>query len=233
MTCSNQQIAGISYDGGYADYMLAPQEALAAIPEELDAVNAAPLLCAGITTFNALRNSGARAGDLVAVQGVGGLGHLAIQYARHMGFHTVALSGSDEKRELASELGAHEFVDSSRENPVEFLQQRGGAKLILTTAPNAEAMSAVIDGLAVGGKLLVVAATPDAIEVSPFQLLMARRSVSGWPSGTPRDSEDAMSFTARTGSRAYIETYPLDQVQQAFERMVNNEARFRVVLTMK
>ena len=232
VTCANQQIAGISYDGGYADYMLAPQEALAAVPEELDAVHAAPLLCAGITTFNALRHSGAGPGDVVGIQGVGGLGHLAIQYARHMGFHTVALSGGDDKRELARELGAQDYVDTSRQDAVEFLQQLGGARVILSTAPNAGLMSSVIDGLGVDGKLLLVGATPDAIEVSPFQLLMARRSVSGWPSGTPSDSEDTMSFSARTGSQARIETYPLEDVENAYRRMIDNKARFRVVLTM-
>jgi len=232
VTCQNQKIAGISYDGGYAQYMVAPQEALASIPDELSAVDAAPLLCAGITTFNALRNSGARPGDVVAVQGVGGLGHLAIQYAARMGFKTVAISGSGDKRDLALELGAAVYVDASQEDPVAVLQALGGASLILTTAPDARTMAAVIDGLGVGGELLILGAVAETFEVSPFQLLLARRSIRGWPSGTPDDSEDAMRFTALTGSRALIETYPLEQAEAAYARMINNEARFRVVLTM-
>ena len=232
VTCERQQIAGISYDGGYAEYMVAPVEALAAIPDELDAVDAAPLLCAGITTYNALRNSGARAGDLVAVQGVGGLGHLAIQFAAHMGFRTVAISGGEAKRHLAMELGAVDYIDASAGNPAEALATRGGARVVLATAPDAKAMSGLIDGLRVGGTLLVVGATADALQVSPFQLIMQRRAVAGWPSGTPKDSEETFGFSILSGARARIERYPLARAAEAYQRMISNQARFRVVLTM-
>ncbi|MCG9972079.1 alcohol dehydrogenase [Christiangramia crocea] len=230
INCQNGKISGISYDGGYAEYMTAPKEAVANVPEELSSVDAAPLLCAGITVYNALRNSGIRAGDLVAVQGIGGLGHLAIQYASKMGMRTVAISTSDSKKELAKELGAHHFINTEKQDASEELQKLGGAKLILATAPHSDAISSVVDGLGIDGKLLMVAATGEPIEVSPMQLLMGRKSAAGWPSGTAMDSEDTLNFSAMTGTKPMIEEYPLEKVNEAFERMMNNKARFRVVL---
>ncbi len=230
INCENAKVSGISYDGGYAEYMCAPQEAIAAIPEELSSAEAAPLLCAGITVYNALRNSGIRPGDLVAVQGIGGLGHLAVQYAVKMGMRTVAISTSDSKKDLARELGAQHFINTGNEDPSEALQKLGGAKLILTTAPNGDAITSVVNGLGLDGKLLMVAATMDPVEVSPMQLLMGRKSVSGWPSGTAKDSEDTLQFSALTGTAPMIEEYPLEEVEKAYERMINNKARFRVVL---
>lgn len=232
VTCDNAQISGISYDGGYAEYMLAPVEALVAIPEGLSSVEAAPLLCAGVTTYNGMRHTGAVAGDVVAVQGVGGLGHLAIQYAHAMGFHTVALSRGTDKKALALELGADTYVDTEAEDAVQALQGLGGARVIVATAPNPKLMSSVVDGLGVNGQLLVLGAAAEPIEVSPFQLLMARRSVVGHPSGTPADSEDTLGFSALRDIQTRIETYPLSDVNAAYQRMINNEARFRVVLTM-
>lgn len=232
VTCENQQVCGISYDGGYAEYMLAPVEALVAIPDELTSVAAAPLLCAGVTTYNALRNAGAQAGDVVAVLGVGGLGHLGVQYAHAMGFHTVAMSRGTDKKDLAMQLGADTYIDTEAGNPVEALQALGGARVILATAPNPKLMSSVIDGLRANGQLLVVGASPEPIEVSPFQLLMARRSVAGHPSGSPQDSQDTLGFSALRDIETHIETFPLAKVNDAYKRMIDNEARFRVVLTM-
>ncbi|MCM8570558.1 alcohol dehydrogenase [Gramella jeungdoensis] len=228
--CENGKISGISYDGGYAEYMTAPNEAVAGVPEDLSSADAAPLLCAGITVYNALRNSGIQAGDVVAVQGIGGLGHLAIQYASKMGMRTVAISTSDDKKELAKELGAHHFINTGNKDASEELQKLGGARLILATAPHSDAISSVVDGLGIDGKLLMVAATGEPIEVSPMQLLMGRKSAAGWPSGTAMDSEDTLNFSAMTGTKPMIEEYPLDNVNEAFERMMNNKARFRVVL---
>lgn len=230
INCINAKIAGISYDGGYAEYMCAPQEAIAAIPEELSSTEAAPLLCAGITVYNALRNSGIRPGDLVAVQGIGGLGNLAVQYAVKMGMRTVAISTSDSKKDLSKELGAHHFINTNKEDPSEALQKLGGAKLILATAPHSDAITAVVNGLGIDGKLLMVVATMYPVEVSPLQLLMGRKSVAGWPSGTAKDSEDTLQFSALTGTAPMIEEYPLDEVEKAYDRMINNKARFRVVL---
>lgn len=232
ITCAHEQVAGISYDGGYAEYMIAPVEALVRIPAALESAAAAPLLCAGITTYNALRHSGARAGDLVAVQGIGGLGHLGLQYAARMGFRVIAISNGADKRELAQSLGAWRYLDAKAEDPVQALQALGGARVILATAPNAKLMSSIIDGLGVDGELLVVGATADAITVSPLQLIMQRRRIQGWPSGTAKDSEDALNFSELAGVRAQIETYPLAQVNEAYARMISNQARFRVVLTM-
>jgi propanol-preferring alcohol dehydrogenase len=232
VTCENAQVCGITYDGGYADYVVVPDEAVASIPDALSAIDAAPLLCAGITTYNALRNSGARAGDVVAVQGIGGLGHLGIQYAAGMGFHTVALSRGEDKSALALSLGAERYIDGKAEDPVEALQALGGARVILATAPSAKAMSSVVDGLSVNGKLLMVGATPEPIQVSPFQLIMKRRTLAGWPSGTPRDSEDTLNFSVLSKTRAHVETFPLAEAAAAYDRMISNEARFRVVLTM-
>lgn len=230
INCENGKISGISYDGGYAEYMTAPQEAIAAIPDELSSADAAPLLCAGITVFNALRNAGLKPGEVVAVQGIGGLGHLAIQYASKMGMRTVAISTSDNKKDLAQKLGAHHFINTGKSNAAEELQKLGGAKLILATAPYSKAITSVVDGLGNDGKLLIVAASGEAVEVSPFQLIMGRKSVSGWPSGTAMDSEETLNFSAMTGTKPMIEEYPLDKVNEAFDRMMNNEARFRVVL---
>jgi D-arabinose 1-dehydrogenase-like Zn-dependent alcohol dehydrogenase len=232
VTCRELRIPGIAYDGGYADYMIAPAHALAAIPDELDAEAAAPLLCAGITTFNALRNSGARAGDLVAVLGIGGLGHLAVQFAAKMGFETVAIARSQDKAELARTLGARRYLDSQADDVAAELAARGGARVILATVTSAKAMSAVIDGLAVNGKLLVVGATPEPIEVSPFQLIGRRASIQGWPSGVAADSEETLAFSALSELRPMIETFPLEQAAAAYDRMMSGAARFRVVLTM-
>jgi D-arabinose 1-dehydrogenase-like Zn-dependent alcohol dehydrogenase len=231
ITCVNGQVPGIAYDGGYADYMIAPFEALAAVPDGLAAAEAAPLMCAGITTFNALRNSGIRPGDVVAVLGIGGLGHLGIQYAAKMGCRTVAIARGADKEKLARQLGAHSYIDSSTQNVPAELNRFGGARVILATAANAQAMSAVIDGLAVDGKLIVIGASPEPIEVSPLLLISARRSIQGWPSGTSIDSEETLAFSALAEIRPMIETMPLEQASEAFERMMSGKARFRMVLT--
>lgn len=230
INCQNARVSGISYDGGYAEFMVAPQEAIAAIPDELTSAEAAPLLCAGITVYNALRNSGIKPGDVVAIQGIGGLGHLAVQYAVKMGMRTVAISHSNNKKELAEKLGAQHFINTNQEDPVKALQELGGAKLILATAPVSSAITAIVDGMGIDGKILIVAATGDPVEVSPMQLLMGRKSVSGWPSGTAKDSEDTLHFSALTGTTPMIEEYPLKEVNEAYDRMINNKARFRVVL---
>jgi len=229
--CASGQIPGVSYDGGYADYMIAPFEALASVPDELAAEDAAPLLCAGITTFNALRNSGARPGDLVAVLGIGGLGHLAVQFAAKMGCRTVAIARGTEKAALARKLGAHHYVDSTAEDAAGALNTLGGARVVLATVTNAKAMSAAIGGLAVDGKLIVIGASPEALEVSPLLLISARRSILGWPSGTSIDSEDTMAFSVLAGIRPMIETMPLERASEAYDRMMSGDARFRMVLT--
>ena len=230
INCENAKVTGISFDGGYAEYLCAPQEAVAALPNDLDFAEAAPLLCAGITTYNALRNAGAQPGDLVAVQGIGGLGHLGVQYAHKFGYEVAALSRSTDKQELAADLGADHFIDTTAEDPAEALQALGGARVILATAPNSQAISSVVGGLGRDGTLMVVAATGEPIEVSPMSLIMGRRSVSGWPSGTADDSEDTLDFSALTGVAPMIETYPLSEANEAYDRMINNDARFRVVL---
>lgn len=232
ISCQNAKICGISYDGGYAEYLTAPHEAIALVPDDLDSAEAAPLLCAGITVYNALRNAGAQAGDVVAVQGIGGLGHLAVQYAVKMGFRTVAISSSDSKKDLAASLGAHQYINASAESAAEALQKLGGAKIIITTAPNAQAMTSVVDGLSRNGKLLMVAATPEPMQVSSFQLLMGRKSIAGWPSGTAIDSEDTLNFSVLSDVKPQIEKYPLEKANEAYEKMITNKARFRVVLTM-
>ena len=231
LLCAAGKITGFSFDGGYEQYMVAPAEAVAAIPENLPAEEAAPLLCAGITVYNALRHSGARAGDLVAVQGIGGLGHLGIQYARQMGFRTVAIGRNPDKEPLARQLGAHDYVDSAAGDPAQALQKLGGARVILATAPDAKSMSAVVEGLGVDGKLLVVGASTEPLTVTPLQLIHNRRTIQGWPSGTAKDSEDTMRFSALTGVRPMIERFPLDKAAEAYERMITGKARFRVVLT--
>ena len=231
INCRYGQVPGITYDGGYADYMVAPAEALALIPDDLAAVEAAPLLCAGITTYNALRNSRARAGDRVAILGIGGLGHLAVQFAAKMGFETVAIARGREKEPLARRLGAHHYFDSESDDAAAELAELGGARVILATATSAKAMTAVIDGLSENGPLLVVGASAEPIEVTPLQLIAGRRSVSGWPSGTASDSEDTLAFSALTGVRPMIETMPLERAAEAFDRMMSGQARFRMVLT--
>jgi alcohol dehydrogenase/propanol-preferring alcohol dehydrogenase len=230
ITCRKLRVPGINFDGGYADYMIAPIEALASIPDELSAEDAGPLLCAGITTFNALRHSGAKPGDLVAILGIGGLGHLAVQFARRMGFHTVAVARGKDKEKLALDLGAHRYIDSQAQDVAKALTALGGAKVVLATVTNAPAMTAVIEGLGIDGKLLVVGASPEPIEVTPFQLIGARRQVAGWPSGTSMDSEDTMRFSAIQGIKPLIETYPLTRAAEAYARMMSGKARFRVVI---
>jgi D-arabinose 1-dehydrogenase-like Zn-dependent alcohol dehydrogenase len=230
--CQNLKIAGISYDGGYQQYMIAPVEALAAIPDSLSDAEAAPLLCAGITTYNALRHSGAFPGDLVAVQGIGGLGHLGIQFANKFGYKVAAIGRGPENAALAKKLGATVYIDSKSTNAAQELQKLGGAQVILATAPNSKAMSELIDGLGPNGKLMVVGATFDPIEVTPAQLIFGSKTIQGWASGTPTDSEDTLRFAELTGVRPMIETYPLDKAAEAYARMMSGNAQFRVVLTM-
>ena len=230
--CRNIEIPGISYDGGYQQYMVAPIEALVSIPESLQAAEAAPLLCAGVTTFNSLRHSGAHPGDLVAVQGIGGLGHLGIQYASKFGYKVAAIGRGSGNAALAKKLGANVYIDSKATNAAEELQKLGGAQVILATAPNSKAMSALIDGLAPNGKLMVIGAAFDPIEVTPLQLIAGSRALQGWWSGTPTDSEDALRFSELTGVRAMIETWPLEKAGEAYARMLSGNAEFRVVLTM-
>lgn len=230
--CRNLKIAGIHYDGGYQQYMVAPVEALATIPESLSDVEAAPLLCAGITTYNALRHSGAMPGDLVAVQGIGGLGHLGVQFASKFGYNVAAIGRGPENAELAKKLGAKVYIDSKATNAAEELQKLGGAQVILATAPNSKAMSELIDGLGPNGKLMVIGATFDAIEVTPIQLISGSRTIQGWAAGTPADSEDTLRFAELSGVRPMIETYPLERAAEAYARMMSGNARFRVVLTM-
>jgi D-arabinose 1-dehydrogenase-like Zn-dependent alcohol dehydrogenase len=231
ITCSNGQIPGISYDGGYADYMIAPFEALASVPDALTAAEAAPLLCAGITTFNALRKSGLGPGDLAAVLGIGGLGHLGVQFAAKMGCRTVAIARGTDKEKLARQLGAHHYIDSNTQDVAGELSKLGGARTILATVTSPKAMSAAIGGLAVGGKMIVIGVSPEPIEVSPLLIILARRSVQGWPSGTSIESEDTMAFSALANIRPMIETMPLERAPEAFDRMMSGEARFRMVLT--
>lgn len=230
--CRNMRIPGISYDGGYAEYMVAPAEALARIPDDLSAVEAAPLLCAGVTTYNALRESGARSGDLVAIQGIGGLGHLGVQYASKMGFNTVAIARGKEKEADARELGAHHYIDAASQDVAEALQALGGARVILTTVTSGAAMSAALGGLGLNGKLIVVGISQDPVEVPTVQVILGRQSIQGWPSGTSQDSQDTLAFSAQQGVRPMIETVPLEQADQAYARMMSGDARFRMVLPM-
>ncbi len=230
--CRNVQIPGITYDGGYQQYMVAPVTALAAVPESLDSVEAAPLLCAGITTFNSLRHAGALPSDLVAVQGVGGLGHLGIQYANKFGYKVAAIGRGPGNAALAKKLGAHVYIDSNATNAAHELQKLGGAQVILATAPSSKAMSSLIDGLGPNGKLVVVGASLDPIEVTPVQLIFGVHSIQGWAAGTPADSEDTLRFSELTGVRAMIEPYPLEKAAEAYARMISGDANFRVVLTM-
>src|SRR5208283_4079652 len=230
--CRNLKICGISYDGGYQQYMVAPVEALVAIPEILSDAEAAPLLCAGITTYNALRHSGAFPGDLVAVVGIGGLGHLGIQFASKFGYKVAAIGRGSENASLARKLGASVYIDSRSTNAAEALQKLGGAQVILVTAPSSKAMSELIDGLGPNGKLMVIGATFDPMEVTPVQLIIGSRTIQGWAAGTPADSEDTLRFAELSGVRPMIETYPLEKVAEAYARMLSGNAQFRVVLTM-
>jgi len=230
--CRNQQIAGISYDGGYQEYMLAPVEALVPIPDSLQDVDAAPLLCAGITTYNALRHSGALPGDLVAVQGIGGLGHLGVQFANKFGYHVAAVGRGPQNAALAKKLGAHLYIDSKATNAAEELQKLGGARVILATAPSSKAMSELINGLGPNGELMVIGADFEPMEVAPVQLIMGSKTIQGWAAGTPADSEDTLSFAELTGVRTMIETFPLEKAAEAYAHMMSGKAEFRVVLTM-
>jgi D-arabinose 1-dehydrogenase-like Zn-dependent alcohol dehydrogenase len=230
--CSNMKIAGISYDGGYQQYMLAPVEALTAVPDGLDDAEAAPLLCAGITTYNALRHGDAMPGDLVAVLGMGGLGHLGIQFAHKFGYRVAAVGRGAENESLAKKLGAHVYIDNTETNAAEALRKLGGAQLILATAPNSKAMADLFDGLAPHGKLMVVGAAFEPIEVTPVQLITGSRTIQGWASGTPTDAEDTLRFAELTGVRPMIETYPLEKAGEAYARMMSGKAEFRVVITM-
>lgn len=223
------QITGVTYDGGYADYMIAPSSALALVPEELSAVEAGPLMCAGLTTFNALRNSGARPGDVVAVLGIGGLGHLGVQYAARMGFKTIAIARGSDKETLARQLGAWHYIDSQTQDAAAELQKLGGARVILATVTNGDAMSAVQGGLAVKGTLMVLGAA-ESLEISPLFLLTGSRSVKGWYSGTSIDSQDTLTFSVISGVRSMNEVFPLERAAEAYERMMSGKARFRVVL---
>src|SRR5438874_7694985 len=227
--CVTGQVTGITFDGGYAEYLIAPASAVARMPAELPPVEAAPLMCAGITTFNALRNSGARPGEVVAVLGLGGLGHLGVQYAARMGFHTIGIARGKEKEPLARQLGASIYIDSEAQDPAAELLKLGGAKVILATATSGEAMSAVQGGVAVNGTLLIVGAA-ESMQVSPLSLLRGCRSVKGCDSGASIDSQDTLAFSVRTGVRPMNEMYPLERVSEAYDRMMSGKARFRVVL---
>ena len=230
--CRNRQVPGISYDGGYQEYMVAPISALVAIPDALSDMDAAPLLCAGITTYDALRQSGARPGDLVAVLGIGGLGHLGIQFASKFGYKVAAIGLGPDSATLAKKLGASVYIDSKATNAAQALQQLGGAQAILATAPSSKAMSPLIDGLAPKGKLMVIGVASEPIEVTPVQLITGSQAIQGYVSGTPTDSEDTLAFAELTGVRAMIETYPLEKAAEAYARMLSGQANFRVVLTM-
>lgn len=233
ITCRNLQVPGIAYDGGYEKYVIAPTVALARIPDELSAVEAAPLMCAGVTTFNSLRHSGARAGDLVAILGIGGLGHLAVQYAAKMGFRTVAIARGRDKEQLARSLGAAEYIDSRETDVAATLQRMGGAKLVLSTITAAPAMEPALEGLGVDGRLLVLGAAPQPLPVNTAAMIGGRHSIKAWPSGTCTDSEDTMRFSVQTGVRAMVETMPLERAQAAYERMMSGAVRFRMVLTVQ
>jgi D-arabinose 1-dehydrogenase-like Zn-dependent alcohol dehydrogenase len=230
--CRNLKVPGISCDGGYAQYMIAPTEALVSMPDGLTDVEAAPLLCAGITTYNALRHSGAMPGDLVAVLGVGGLGHLGIQFASKFGYKVVAIGRGSENAAIAKKLGANVYIDSGATPAAKALQELGGAQVVLATAPSSKAMSELIDGLGINGRLVVIGVSSDPIEVTPLQLIVGTRTIEGWVAGTPADSEATLRFSELTGVRPMIETYPLEKAAAAYARMLTGEAQFRVVLTM-
>ncbi|MFN7998201.1 MAG: alcohol dehydrogenase [Bryobacteraceae bacterium] len=233
VACERLQITGFAFDGGYEQYMIAPARGLARIPEALTFAEAGPLLCAGVTTFNPLRQCRARPGDLVAVHGIGGLGHLGVQFARHFGFHVVAISRGKDKEELALRLGAHKYLDSETVDAAAELQKMGGARVILATAPSAKAISPLVDGLGLDGVLLTVAAAVEPMSISAIQLIPKRRSVQGWPSGTSKDSEDTLNFCALTGIRPMIEEFALEDAAKGYERMMSNKVRFRSVLVSR
>jgi D-arabinose 1-dehydrogenase-like Zn-dependent alcohol dehydrogenase len=230
INCERSGITGITHDGGYAEYAVARHEAVARIPEGIELAEAAPLLCAGITTYNALRHSGAGPGDVVAVHGLGGLGHLGVQFAKKMGFRTVALSRGAEKEALARRLGCDDYIDAAAGDPAAALQRLGGARVILATAPDGRSIAPLVDGLGLNGRLVIVAAAADPIPVSALQLLRGRRSIQGWASGHARDSEDTLHFAVLTGVRPMIEVFPLERAAEAYERMLGNKVRFRAVL---
>lgn len=229
LACEKGRITGITHDGGYAEYVIVPKESVARIPDGLDAALAGPLLCAGITTYNALRHSGARAGDLVAVLGIGGLGHLGVQYAAKMGFRTVAISSGSDKEALARELGAHEYIDTAKTPAAEGLQKLGGAHVVLATAPHSASIAAAVGGLRARGKLVLVAAPHEPLSINPYQLLSGK-TIAGWPSGSSIDSEDTMRFSALTGVAPRIEKFPLEKAEDAYAHMLSNKVRFRAVL---
>ena len=229
INCVKAKITGITHDGGYAEYVVVPEESVARLPDNIDAVEAGPLLCAGVTTYNALRNSGARPGDVVAVQGIGGLGHLGIQYAAKMGFHVVAVSSGSDKEELARQLGAHDYIDTKKVAAAEGLQKLGGADVVLATAPHASAIVSTFDGLKPRGKLLLVAAPHESLTIPAFNLLSGK-SVAGWPSGTALDSEDTVKFSVLTNVKARIERFKLEDAEQAYAKVMENKVRFRAVL---
>ena len=230
--CVNRKVTGIDFDGGYAEYVIVPAAVLALIPDDVPAEEAGPFMCAGVTVYNALRNSGARGGDLVAIHGIGGLGHLGVQYAVQMGFRTIALGRGKDKEALAKKLGAHQYIDTDASDVVAELQKLGGARVILGTAPSAKAISPLVDGLAPDGTLLVPAAPSEPLSINVFSLIMGRRSVAGWYSGTAKDSQDTLEFSALSGVHPMIEKYPLSKVAEAYEQMHSGKVRFRVVLTM-
>ena len=233
VNCANVLVCGVSYDGGYQEFMIAPIEALARMPESLDAAEAAPLMCAGITTFNSLRHSGAFPGDLVAVQGVGGLGHLGIQFAKKFGYRVAAVGRGTANAVIAKKLGADIYIDSTASDAAKELQKLGGARVILATAPSGKAMSSLVGGLGGNGTFVVVGASPDPIEVSTTLLILGKRSIKGWSAGTPTDSEDTLRFAEAAGIRPMIEKYPLEKAAEAYARMMSGKAQYRVVLTME
>jgi D-arabinose 1-dehydrogenase-like Zn-dependent alcohol dehydrogenase len=232
INCKFQKITSLHFDGGYAEYVVVAAEAVALMPDDLPSDEAAPLMCAGITVYNALRNSGARAGDLVAIQGIGGLGHLGVQYARQMGFRTVAIGRGGDKQTLAKKLGAHEYIDTEAGDPGQTLQKLGGASVVLATAPDSKAMSSLVNGLGPNGTLMIVGADMAPMSVTPVQLIFGNKSVRGWASGTARDSQDTLEFSLLSGVRPMIERYPLEKAAEAYQQMISGKARFRVVLTM-
>jgi D-arabinose 1-dehydrogenase-like Zn-dependent alcohol dehydrogenase len=231
VTCRYAQVPGISYDGGYSDYVIVPYEAVAFVPDEMSATEAAPLMCAGITTYNALRNSGARPGDIVAILGIGGLGHLGIQFASKMGFKTIAIARGKDEEELVKKLGAEQYIDNRSQDAVEELNKVGGAKVILATAPSGKAMSQILGGLAIDGRIVIVGASDEPIEVNPLLFIQGRRSLIGWPSGTSIDSQDTLSFSVLSGVRPMNEVFPLERASEAYDLMMSGKARFRCVLT--
>jgi alcohol dehydrogenase/propanol-preferring alcohol dehydrogenase len=230
--CDNAKITGITGHGGYAQYVIAPSNAVARAPEEIDPVFAAPIMCAGITSYNALRHSGAKAGDIVAVHGIGGVGHMAVQYASKMGFRTVAVSRGQDKKSLAMQLGANDYIDSDRVDAAAELNRMGGAKIIFATAPNSKAITSVLGGLGKNGKVVIPAASMEPIQVSPIFLISGRRSIVGWPAGDAKDSEDALNFSVHAGIKPMVETYSLDDAEEAYQSMISNKVRFRAVLEM-